>query len=117
MKFKKTIGWILLISGLAIIFWSLYSSYNIFSARTLAPEIFKIEEEESPQEEGKKVPTSSEEIQQEMEKIVKEQIKEIIPPLFLSKILNLIAWAMFAGILIFGGGRVSGIGIRLIRKE
>ena len=115
MKFRKTIGWVLLISGLAIIFWTLYSSYSIFTAKTLVPEIFKIEEKE-------KIPQAQEndtnlEPQEEVRKIIEEQIKETIPPLFLSKILNLITWAMFAGILILGGGKVSSIGIKLIKGE
>jgi len=46
-----------------------------------------------------------------MKKIIEEQIKEIVPPGF----LNLISWSIFAGILIFGGSGIAGIGVRLIK--
>lgn len=117
MKIKKIIGWVLLVSGLIIIFWALYSSYNIFTVKAPVPEIFKIEREIEIPERDKTTPTSPEELQEEMKKIIQEQIKEIIPPEFLSKLLNLISWSIFAGILIFGGSKISGIGIKLIKGE
>jgi len=117
MELKKIIGWILLVFGLIIIFWTLYSSCNIFTAKVSAPEIFKMEEEERIRpEESKVIPSSLEEPQEEMERIIKEQIKNIIPSGSLAKLLNLISWSIFAGILVFGGSRISGLGIRLIRK-
>lgn len=118
MKPKKIFGWILLLAGLVIIFWSLYTSYNIFSAKTEAPQIFKAEEEKEAsflkKETGSLSPQA---LQEEMEKLVQEQIKEIIPSQFFVRLLNLIGWSIFAGILIFGGGKISAIGIKLIRKD
>ena len=116
MQVKKIIGWVLLLSGLLIIFWSLYSSYNIFTGRTLVPEIFKIEEQEKVQLEESKILTSQEEIQEEMTEMIGKQIKEIFPSEFSSRLLNLMSWSIFAGILVFGGSRMSGIGINLMRK-
>lgn len=119
MSPKKIAGWLLLVAGLLLIFWTLYSTYNIFTGKKLAPEIFKIEKKEQvlPEKESKGPPTSQEEIENEMKKMIEEQIKEIIPSELLSKLLNLISWSIFAGILIFGGSRVSGIGIRLVKGE
>jgi len=117
MELKKIIGWILLVFGLIIIFWVLYSSYNIFMAKVPAPEIFKMEKKEQIKPgENKATPISSEEPQEEMERIIKEQIKNIIPSDSLAKLLNLISWSIFAGILVFGGSRISGLGIRLMRE-
>ena len=118
MNAKKIIGWFLLTVGLVIIFWTLYSSYNIFTKKSLAPEVFKItEEEDSAFRGGKTQPSSPEEFQEEMKKIIEEQMKEIVPSEFLATFLNLISWSIFAGILIFGGSRISGIGIKLIKKQ
>ncbi len=116
---KKIIGWVLLAAGLIILFWALYSSFNIFTAKTAVPEIFRADEEKEQllPTERKTTPTSPEELQREMKKIVEEQIKEIIPAEFLAKLLNLISWSVFASILIFGGSKISGIGIRLIRGD
>lgn len=116
MKFKKILGWVLLLAGLVIIFTSLYFSYRFFTSEAKAPEIFKLEQKtESLSEQSKTIPTSPEALQKEMQKMIEQQLKEIIPPEFLSKLLNLISWSIFAGILIFGGSRISGIGIRLIK--
>lgn len=116
---KKITGWALLIAGLIIIFWVLYSSFKIFTAKTIAPEIFRVTEkkEQLLSEERKTTPFSPEELQDEMKKIIEEQMKEIVPSEFLTKLLNLLSWSIFTGIFIFGGSKISGIGIRLIRKD
>jgi len=116
MKPKKIIAWILIILGILVIFWTLYSSYNIFTAKTNPPGIFKLQEKkEVLEKEG--FSGSLEKIEQQMQEMVKEELKDIIPSEFISRILNLIAWSIFAGILIFGGSRISGIGINLLRRS
>lgn len=117
MKPKKIFGWLLLIAGLLIISWALYSSFNIFVAKDKAPEIFKMEEETEAPKKTKITPTSPEELQEEMKKIIEEQIKEIIPAEFLANLLNLLSWSIFASLLIFGGSRIAGLGIKLIKGE
>ena len=47
MSFKQIFGWILLTAGVCIIIGTLYSSYNIFSAKTPVPEIFSIPSKDS----------------------------------------------------------------------
>ncbi len=44
MNSNKIFGSILLILGLLIILWGLYSSYNIFKAKVALPQVFKSEE-------------------------------------------------------------------------
>ncbi len=116
-KITKIFGWILLAAGVAIIGWTLYSSYNIFTGKAAMPDIFEIEEkvEEASNQAGK-TPTSPTEVQQEMEKMIGEQLKGLLPTDILPKILNLVVWSMLAFILIFGGGQISGLGIKLIKK-
>lgn len=114
MEFKKIFGWFLLIIGIFLIFWVLYSSYNIFTTKAEVPEIFKLEEQIKEEElSEKKSSLSQEEIMKEM---MKEQIKEVFPTSFLSILFNLIAWLIFASILIFAGAQISGLGIRLIKE-
>ncbi len=115
-KLQKFSGWILLIAGLIIIGWSLYSSFNIFTAKTVAPEIFKIEKKVIEAPAQGRIPTTPAELQKEMEKMIGEQLKEVLPVEILPKLLNLISWSIFAGILIFAGAQISGLGIKLIKK-
>ena len=111
-------GWILILVGLIIIAWTLYSSFNIFMAKAIAPQIFKIEksEKESMGPDRAKAPDNFIEVQEQAGKIIGEQLKELIPLGSSATILNLISWSIFAGILIFTGGQISSLGIKLIKK-
>jgi hypothetical protein len=60
-------------------------------------------------------PISNEALQEEMQKIVESQIKELIPPEMVSSILNLMSWSIFAGILVLSGGKIAAIGVNLIK--
>jgi len=113
-KFQNFFGWVLLFAGAAIIFWSLYSSYNIFNNKTAPPELFKIEQRPST---PKKVQGLEAQLEQKVKDIVGEQFKNIIPADSIPKIFNLFSWSVFAGILIFGGSQLAGIGIKLLREK
>ncbi len=112
MNATKIFGWVLLTAGVLIIVWTLYSSYNIFTAKTSMPEIFEIGEEE-----GVVTPKGGAGgVQTQMEEMVGEQLKGLIPTDTIPKMLNLGVWGMLAGILIFGGAQISNLGIKLIKK-
>jgi len=114
MNLKKTIGWITFFVGILIIVFTLYRSYNIFTGKIPPPEIFKIEEKTTIPSK-KRVPTTLEEVQQQIGEILAEEVKEIFPKESTTKILNLIAWSILAGILIFGGSQISSLGIKLLK--
>ena len=117
MKFMKIFGWVLLAFGLAIIIWALYSSYNIFTGKSSAPEFFNIEKmvTQAPPSQKGKLPLSPEAFQQEIGKMIGEQLKGILLLDTLPKILNLFVWSTLVWILIFGGAQISGLGIKLLR--
>ena len=113
----KIFGWVLLIAGVIIIGWTLYSSYNIFIGKAVLPGVFEIKQEATgTTTQAGKTPTSPAEIQKEMENIVTERLKEFLPTDVLPKILNLAVWSMLAFILIFGGSQISILGIKLVKK-
>lgn len=89
--------------GVAIIIYSLYSSYIIFTAKKPAPEIFEIVQQEQ----------TGTAIEQQLQ----EMLGKMLPAESIIGLLNLIAWLIFASILIFGGSKISGLGIRLIKKR
>lgn len=99
---KKILGLVLLFAGIIIIVYSLYYSFNIFTAKITAPEIFKTETAVSPAKGG-------------VEEMISQQLKGMIPADSMPQLLNLISWSIFASLLIFGGGQVSGIGIKLLK--
>lgn len=111
MNFTKILGWVLLIAGVLIIVWTLHSSYNIFTGEAAVPEIFEMEKEEALSQKG-----GTTDIQAQMEQMIGEQLKGILPAGSITKLLNLIIWSMLAFILIFGGTQLASLGIKLIKK-
>lgn len=116
--FSQGTGWILLIFGIVLIGWTLFSSYHIFTDKTQPPPLFEIKTEQEEKEDltiGKTgVSLLQVEIQKEMEKMIFDQLKDVLPFDTLPKLFNLIAWSIFAFILILGGGKISELGIKLI---
>ena len=115
-KITKLLGWVIFFIGLGIIFWAIFSSYNIFTGKSQAPDIFKVVEEKITTQNKGKTPTTQEELQKELQNAMAEQLKGLLPVDTLPKLLNLIAWSIFAGILFFGGGQISGLGIKLMKS-
>ena len=116
MQSEKIVGWILILLGIFLILYPLFLSYNIFSGENQPPEIFKIEKEVIlPQE--KTATSDLAEIEKEMEKILGEKLKELIPTEFITKIMNLTSWSIFVGIMVFGGSQIASIGVKLIKDE
>lgn len=111
---QKISGWVLLLSGVAIVFWSLYSSYNIFNGKRPAPEIFKTEAQKP--EQTKEARGVEAQLEAKAKEIVSEQLKEMIPVGALTMSFNLAAWTGLATILIIGGSQLAGLGIRLLKE-
>ena len=110
LRYQLVIGYILLATGLLLIGWTLYQSYNIFTAKASVPLIFRTQ---NIKNEAKNInPLDS---QKQMEEIIRKQLSELIPADTLPKILNLVSWSIFAGILIFGGAQITGLGIKMLR--
>lgn len=105
---NRILGYPLVLLGLAIILISLYGSYEIFTGKVPVPSIFPI-----PQKENSASADKNQDVQKQMEETIKKQISEILPPDSVPRLLNLISWSILAGILIFGGGQISSIGIKL----
>lgn len=106
---KTPLGLVLLFFGIAVILYSLYSSYAIFSAKTSPPEIFKVEAKTITQKAG------AQDLQSQLQGVLEQQLQGILPAGSLPALLNLAAWSIFAGILIFGGAQISGLGIKLLK--
>ncbi len=111
----KIIGMLLLVAGIIIIGWTLQSSYNIFTGKTTIPEIFKTPPQTQTPPTGQ-MSTNPADLQKELRNMVGEQLKGILPVDSFSKLLNLISWSILAFILIYGGGQISGLGIKLTKE-
>jgi hypothetical protein len=112
MVINKIFGIILLILGLLIIGWGLYSSYNIFKGNQVMPEVFRSNEIDLGQNKDSTI--NPQDVQKQMEETVNAQLSKIIPSGSMLKLLNLISWSLFAWILIMGGGKIASIGVKLM---
>ena len=106
---KIVVGWIVFITGILIIAWTLLNSYNIFTMKAQAPEFFTTPNESVAQ-------TTSGDMQEQIEIIIKEQLKGMIPVDAIPVIFNLAIWSILAFILVFGGGQIASLGIKMISK-
>jgi len=115
---NKIFGGILLVLGVFIILWGLYSSYSIFKGNAVLPQVFRSAEligDDVVIEESDSMSLTPEEIQKNMEKAVGEQLSKMFPPGVFLKLLNLISWSIFAWILIMGGGKIAFLGIKMLK--
>ena len=96
--------------GLLVILWGLWSSYQIFNGNRQVPEIFK----ESTEKQGSAGTFTGTQVEEQMRNMLGEQIGNLIPVGSMTKTLNLASWSIFMFILIYAGGKISNIGIRLL---
>jgi hypothetical protein len=110
---NKIIGYILLAVGLLLIIFSVYQSYAIYTGKISAPLVFQVP---SAQELSSATSqNTAQQIQNQIDQSVQKQINQILPLSTITKILNLGVWSFLAFVLIFAGGTISGIGVKLIK--
>lgn len=111
---KRIIGFVLLTVGVLLISWTAWQSYNIFTAKAEAPLIFKTQASEKISETA--VGGNLQELlQQQMQQEIQKQVNQLLPADTIPKILNLMSWSILAGILIFAGGTVASLGIKMLK--
>jgi len=106
MVIRKISGWTLLTIGVLIIIWGIWTSFEIFTSQRPVYEVFKLP---TTQEVSLRKETGG------IEQVIIEQFKEMFPPDFLVKLLNLSAWWIFMMILMLGGGKLAALGITLLK--
>ena len=110
MKFFQLGGIVLLIIGLLIIGYALWSSYQIFTGQREIYSLF------SSSEEALSSPETASPMAEQLEGILGQQLGNIIPAGAITRLLDLVAWSVLAWIFIIGGGKVSSLGIQLLRN-
>lgn len=104
MNIEKILGFVILLVGVSIIGATMYTSFNIFMAKTMPPEIFQITEQQDSSGGG-------------IEEIIGDQLSKLLPTGTVTTLLNLIVWSTFAGLIIFAGAQISFIGIKLLKEK
>ena len=110
MNTSKIIGIVLLAVGVLLIGWGAWQSYDIFTGKSPAPEIFKV-----PTVGESQVISGGTLQEQIMQKVISEQIGNLMPPEYISQMFNLVSWSMFMMILFLAGSKIAVIGVRSIK--
>ncbi|MDP2820650.1 MAG: hypothetical protein Q8O39_00385 [bacterium] len=111
MALSKTMGFLVLLLGLAIIVWSLYQVYGVYTQKITIPDFFKVSESVSSESK------SAGGIEQQLQSVIKEQLSSFIPTNTISQGLNLGFFTAVIGLFIFGGSKIALIGVKLIKGK
>ena len=102
--------------GVLAILGGVWQSYQIFTAKAPAPEIFKMEKAQEASLPKASAKTQEEMVGQQIQQLLQGQLGKMIPTDTITKILNLTVWSIFMGILILAGGKIATIGIALLKS-
>ncbi len=105
MTFKKIIAWTLLFLGIIIILTTLLKTFHYFQGNEPFPQVFF--EEVTP---------ASPKAENFLNDMVQEQLSSFISKESILNLLNITVYSLFAFILIFGGAKISEIGIKLLKE-
>ena len=106
MEINKIIGYILLAIGILLIVLPLWQTYSIFTGQSTPPQVFV-----KPKALTVNNNVSVLDIQGE----VQNALIKVIPIDFIDNTLNLSSWLILGWILIYGGGKIAEIGVKLIK--
>lgn len=113
-KLTKILGGVLLIGGIVLIGWTIFQSYQVFTGKAPAPVIFQ--EQETQAKIQTKTATPEGDIQGQIQQMLGDQLKGLLPSDTVPKMLNLSIWGMLAWVLFLGAGKISDLGIKLLKK-
>ncbi len=105
MELNKIIGYALLAVGILLIALPLWQTYNIFTGKSQPAQVFQkpVVQQETA--------TSVIDIQGQ----VQNALLKVLPIDFINSTLNLATWLMLMWILMYGGGKIADIGVKLIK--
>jgi len=108
MNSNKIIGYVLLIVGLLLIILPLWQTYSIFTGKSLPPQVFM---NAVPLTVDNNVAITD--VQGQMQ----NALIKVLPINLINNTLNLASWLILMWILIYGGSKISGIGVKLLNGK
>lgn len=100
IKADKTVGYVLLAVGLGLIIFPVCSMFNVFTGSVAPPAIFEMNSITIPLPAGEGM--SPIEV-------------EVVSGAEISQIVNMVLWLILMVFLITAGGKIGGLGVKLIR--
>jgi len=107
MEPNKIAGYVLLAIGLLLIILPLWQTYNIFTGKSMPSQVFT-----RPASLKVNDKVGALDIPGQMQ----NALIKILPIDLIDNTLNLASWLLLMWILIYGGGKIADIGIKLIKS-
>ncbi|MCZ7392269.1 MAG: hypothetical protein ABOK23_09280 [Candidatus Methanoperedens sp.] len=101
IKDYKATGYALLIAGLILIIWAVYSMYNVYTGATPPPSVIEMNSVTLSLPTGANTPQAQ---------------AELISGRDSSKLVNMGIWYALMFFVASAGGRIGGMGVKLIRE-
>ncbi|MDD5739096.1 MAG: hypothetical protein PHY72_04235 [Candidatus Pacebacteria bacterium] len=117
---NKIIGYVFLFLGVIIILWGLWFSYGIFTGNKPSPQLFAVDTSKEVSKKDVSLFQNSdlnEQAQNQINALLQNQLGNLISGDSMNKILNLTAWSIFMAILVLACGKISSIGVQLIKAD
>jgi len=108
MNTNKIIGYVLLLVGVLLIVGPLWQTYGIFTGKTLPAQIFM-------RPVSLKVNTNVSAL--DIPGQVQNALIKVLPIDLINNTLNLASWLLLMWILIYGGGKIAEIGVKLLNAN
>lgn len=101
IKDYKAVGYALLIAGLVLIIWSVYSMYSVYTGAQAPPSVIQMSSITISLPTGQGTPSVQ---------------TELLSGRDSSKLVNMSIWYALMFFVASAGGRIGGLGIKLIRE-
>ena len=106
LRYQLVIGYVLLLIGVLLIAVPLWQTFNIFTGKALPPQVFmrpavlKVNDNVGVLDVGGQIQNA---------------LIKILPVDLIDNTLNLGSWMLLMWILIYGGGKIAEIGVKLLK--
>jgi len=104
---NKILGYVLLAVGVLMIIIPIINTYNIFTGKAMPAQVFT-----RPPSLQVKDNISVTDIPGQ----IQNALVKALPVDFINNSLNLVTWLLLGWILVYGGGKVADIGIKLLKE-
>ena len=105
METNKIIGYVLLLIGVLLIALPIWQTYNIFTGKSVPAQVFMrpVSLKVNPDVGALDIPGQ-----------VQNALIKVLPVDLIDNTLNLASWLLLVWILIYGGGKIAEIGVKLL---
>ncbi|MDD5568919.1 MAG: hypothetical protein PHG23_00660 [Candidatus Pacebacteria bacterium] len=109
---KQLLGVILIVVGLFVVFWTMYTSYLFFTAQAEFPQVFS---NSAAANTGNNQAQGT--MQDQINAMLGDQMKQFIPEGTVTGLLNITSWSIFAFIFIYGGIKIASLGNDFLKRS